>query len=136
MRDKTPTKITLYIVTALVALGTTTGLVWVRQAEKQTAANTAIAAATKEQTAKTKGAHTTHLSYVGVQGKTALELLKQHAAVAIKDSSYGPYVDSINGLVGGTDGKYWAFYVNGKLAEVGANAYITQSADQIEWKFE
>lgn len=77
-----------------------------------------------------------YVTYKGVEGKTALELLKTEATVVTKDSSFGPYVDSINGVAGGTDGKYWAFYVNGQMAQVGADAYVTQATDKVEWKFE
>ncbi len=85
--------------------------------------------------ADTKSA-TKILGYDGTDGQTALALLKDRATVVTKDSSYGPYVDSINGIKGGTDGKYWAFYVNGKRASVGADAYTTKAGDKIEWKFE
>lgn len=74
------------------------------------------------------------LSYKGVSGKNALELLKMHAHITTKSTSFGPLVESINGVQGG--GKYWMLYVNGKQAAVGAAAYVTKSADTIEWKFE
>jgi hypothetical protein len=73
------------------------------------------------------------IKYDGQNGRTALDLLKTHADVAVKNSSYGPYVESINGVSGG--GKYWMFYVNGKQASVGAGAYVTKNGDKIEWKF-
>jgi hypothetical protein len=77
-----------------------------------------------------------YISYKGVQGKNALALLQTHAQVSVKSSSYGPYVDAINGVRGGTSGKYWMFYVNGKQASVGAGSYITKVGDFIEWKFQ
>ncbi len=98
---------------------------------KQTAKNQAEQQATRSSVA---AANT--VQYDGVAGKTALALLKEKATVVTKDSSYGPYVDSINGVQGGTDGKYWAFYVNGTMAQVGADAYTTKTGDKIEWKFE
>jgi hypothetical protein len=75
-----------------------------------------------------------HLIYQGENGKTALDLLKTQAHVTIKNTSFGPLVDSINGVQGG--GKYWMFYVNGRQASVGAGAYITKTGERIEWKFE
>jgi hypothetical protein len=78
----------------------------------------------------------THLSYSGVEGKTALELLKAKATIVTKQSAYGEYVDSINGVKGGTNNKYWTFYVNGTMAQVGADTYKTKGGDTIEWKFE
>lgn len=76
------------------------------------------------------------VSYKGITGKTALELLKEVAHVETKDSSYGTYVDSINGIKGGTDGKYWTFYVNGSMATSGADSYQTKDGEVIEWKFQ
>lgn len=77
-----------------------------------------------------------HISYKGVNGKTALQLLKEQASIETKDSSYGVYVDAINGVKSGTDGKYWTFYVNGAMATNGADAYQTQGGEVIEWKFQ
>jgi len=74
--------------------------------------------------------------YQGVDNKNALELLKTKENVITKQSSLGEYVDEINGIKGGTDNKYWIFYVNGKMAEVGSDVYVTKSTDRIEWKFE
>jgi hypothetical protein len=78
----------------------------------------------------------TVISYTGQKGKTALELLKEKARVVTKTSQYGEYVDSINGLAGGKSGKYWSFYVNGKLSSVGAGSYTTQDGEAIVWKYE
>jgi hypothetical protein len=90
----------------------------------------------KNETSQPAAPTNKNVTYDGVEGKTALALLQQKATVVTKDSSYGPYVDSVNGVQGGTDGKYWAFYVNGTLAQVGADAYTTKTGDKIEWKFE
>lgn len=76
------------------------------------------------------------ITYQGQDGKTALEILKTKATIETKQSSFGEYVDKINDIKGGTDNKYWIFYVNGKMAEIGAQDYITKATDVIEWKFE
>lgn len=68
--------------------------------------------------------------------KTVLEQLANHAAIETKSSQSGVYIDVINGHRGGEDGKYWTFYVDGKLAQLGAEAYITKGGEIIEWKFE
>lgn len=135
MRDKHSTQKILVTITLLVLLliGSGTTLVAWRMHNQKPAPSRAVAA---DHTTATKPAAITHLSYKGVEGKTALDLLKQHATVVTKDSSYGPYVDSINGVAGGTSGKYWTFYVNGAQAQVGAGAYVTHGTDTIEWKFE
>lgn len=73
--------------------------------------------------------------YDGVDGKTALELLKEKATVNTQDSSIGTFVLSING-VANTDTYYWMFYVNGELSSVGADQYVTKAGDKIEWRYE
>lgn len=80
-------------------------------------------------------APTTQLTYRGQEGKTALELLKQHAKYQTKSSSLGDYVTAINGNDGGGK-KYWIFYVNGQESQVGAAAYITHNGDVIKWKLQ
>jgi hypothetical protein len=76
------------------------------------------------------------VSYQGQEGKSALELLKSHVRITTQQSSYGEYVNTINGVQSGTDGKYWALYVNGKQTPIAAGNYITQAGDTVEWKFE
>lgn len=107
----------------LLAIGSTATTIAVKHHNKQ-------AAITKIQT-------THELSYSGKTGDSVLVLLKQHASsVVVKSSSYGAFVDSIDGVKGGQGGKYWMYYVNGKLATVGAGAYKTKTGDHIVWKFE
>jgi hypothetical protein len=135
MRDKHSSKTILGVIIALViSIIGATGLVVAThtpQAAKVVATNTAQPSGV--QAAETP---TTHLSYKGENGKTALALLKEHAAVVTKQSSFGEYVDSIDEVKGGTDNKYWTFYVNGVQSQVGAGAYVSKNGDNIEWKFE
>ncbi len=77
----------------------------------------------------------TQLSYQGIQGQNALALLKKHAAVLTKHYSFGDMVTSING-VKGSGPKYWTFYINGKMASVGAGSYTTKSTDTLAWKLQ
>lgn len=77
----------------------------------------------------------TNIQYQGVKGQTALDLLKQKASVQTKHYKFGDMVTSING-VSGNGPKYWSFYVNGKMSDVGASTYITKNSDQIEWKLQ
>jgi hypothetical protein len=76
-----------------------------------------------------------HITYKGITGKTALEILKAQHIVIAKVYSFGEQVTSIDGLEGAGP-KYWTFYVNGKMADVGAGAYQTTATDTIEWKLE
>jgi len=73
------------------------------------------------------------ISYVGVEGKNALELLKSSHQVETQSFSFGEMVLSIDGVKSpSTD--FWAFYVNGKQAEVGAGDYQTKNSDLLSWK--
>ena len=77
----------------------------------------------------------TYISYHGVEGQTALALLKKHAAVGVKHYSFGDLVTSINGTPG-SGPKYWTFYINGKESQVGASTYQTKSSDTLSWKLQ
>ena len=48
----------------------------------------------------------------------------------------GVFVKSIDGLEGGTDDKWWQYWVNDKLGEVAADKKMVEPGDKIEWKFE
>jgi hypothetical protein len=76
------------------------------------------------------------VSYEGVEGQTALDLLKaKDASVVTKGEGANAYVTTINGYTASDAKKeYWAFYVNGKLSDVGAGSYVTKAGDKIDWK--
>lgn len=77
-----------------------------------------------------------YFSMLGVEGKTALEILKEKTKVETKSyGDLGEFVLGIDGVFGDTK-NFWAFYVNGKKASVGAGSYQTQAGDMIEWKLE
>jgi hypothetical protein len=78
----------------------------------------------------------TVVRFTAEKDKTVLEQLQAREKVTVKDSQYGPYVESINGLKGGTDNKYWSFYVDGQMANIGAGEYKTKGGETITWKFE
>ena len=77
----------------------------------------------------------TQLSYKGQAGQNALTLLKKHATIATKHYSFGDMVTSIDGMKGAGP-KYWTFYVNGKMAEVGAGSYVTKAGDTLMWRLQ
>lgn len=77
-----------------------------------------------------------YISYTAVAGKTSLDQLKESTSdVQTKTTEYGEYVDTIGSLIGGTDGKYWTFYIDGEMASVGAGSYTQKGGEKIEWKF-
>lgn len=76
---------------------------------------------------------TTVINYNGQEGKTALEILKAGHRVDVKHYSFGDMVTGIDGIA--PDSKhFWSFYVNGALAQVGADSFVTKSSDQIKWQ--
>lgn len=79
----------------------------------------------------------TEITYTAKAGITSLQQLQNEAEnVVIKSSQYGRYVDAIEGHRGGTDGQYWSFYIDGALAQVGADAYTQKGGEKITWKFQ
>ena len=75
------------------------------------------------------------ISYQGQSGVDALTLLKRHATVKTKHYSFGDLVTAINGSAG-NGSKYWTFYINGKMASIGAGAYIAKDSDLLAWKLQ
>ena len=79
---------------------------------------------------------TTTITYPGVEGKNALELLKASHVVKTQEfAGAGEFVSEINGVAPDAN-HFWSFYVNGEQSQVGASQYITKSTDTIEWKLE
>ena len=73
-------------------------------------------------------------SYDGVEGKDALTLLKEKTTI---EESQPGMVSSINGRkADASKHEFWAFYVNGQMAQVGSAEYKTKTGDKIEWKIE
>jgi hypothetical protein len=80
---------------------------------------------------------------VASQGETALSALERTAeqnGFSVETTYYAQFdstlVISINHAVGGTDGKYWQYYINGKLPEIGADKYSVMNGDILTWSFE
>ncbi|MBI4948050.1 DUF4430 domain-containing protein [Candidatus Berkelbacteria bacterium] len=74
--------------------------------------------------------------YSGVEGKTALEILKANEKVETQSTSYGDFVTTINDRKADSTKEFWGFYVNGKLAAEGAGTYKTKDSDVVVWKID
>lgn len=75
------------------------------------------------------------LSYEGKSGKTALELLTEGTEVTMSGSNENAYVTGINGVeANASANEFWAFYINGESAMVGAGSYKTLDSDVISWE--
>ncbi|ETI67734.1 DUF4430 domain-containing protein [Neobacillus vireti] len=80
-----------------------------------------------------------NLSDIEVIGTpTAFQLLQVALGpekVGFSESQYGKMITSINGLEAeGTN--YWAFYIDGQMATVGADSYPLKPGNQISFQFE
>ncbi|MBI5466716.1 MAG: DUF4430 domain-containing protein [Candidatus Kerfeldbacteria bacterium] len=74
----------------------------------------------------------TSVRYPGQDGKNALELLQSNHTVDVSAQGFVNAIDDRQPA----DRQFWAYYVNGKQADVGAKEYQTKNGDQIEWKLE
>ncbi len=71
------------------------------------------------------------------ENKSALDLLKSGHQVETKEfAGVGEFVESIDGKKADGTTEFWAFYVNGEQAQVGASQYHPKDGDRIEWKLE
>ena len=71
------------------------------------------------------------------EGRSALDLLKEHSEVATRGEGTNAFVISINGKEAlSVNKEYWAFYVNGKPATAGSGSYKLKEGDKIEWRIE
>jgi len=75
------------------------------------------------------------------EAMTALQILRQGAAkldleLQTKEYEFGTAVEGIGGKIGGAEGKYWLYYINGQMANVGVDAQAVQAGDKLEFKYE
>ena len=68
-----------------------------------------------------------------------LETLSQREKFEVGSTFYkemGVFVETVDGVKNGTEGKYWQYFVNDKLGEVAADKKTIKEGDKIEWRFE
>jgi hypothetical protein len=79
----------------------------------------------------------TELSYAGETGQTALDLLLVHDPDAqVSGEGEMAYVTAIHGRAAEDGQEFWALYVDGEMAQVGAGVLDTEDGQQIQWKLE
>ena len=71
-------------------------------------------------------------------GPSALQSLASSSSkITVKGEKENAFITAINGrMASSNDKEFWALYVNGKQAEVGAGTYIIKNNDTIEWRIE
>ena len=71
------------------------------------------------------------------EGQTALTLLTKTNKTEMTGTGRNAFITSINNRIADKrKHEFWAFYVNGKQAQVGAGSYVLHQGDKIEWKIE
>lgn len=71
------------------------------------------------------------------KGSTALQALYSTHSIKSKGVGQNTFITAIEGReADSAKREFWAFYVNGKQATVGAGTYIVKNNDTIEWKIE
>lgn len=77
------------------------------------------------------------LSYEGRAGTTALDLLLEaDPSAQVTGEGENAFVTAIDGVAADPDSEFWALYVNGEMATVGAGSLETEDGDEITWKLE
>ncbi|HPA25484.1 MAG TPA: DUF4430 domain-containing protein [bacterium] len=67
-----------------------------------------------------------------------IELNQQYPTLNLQTKNYsdmGVLVEQIGNYKNGAENKYWQYFVNGAQPMVGADKYILQNNDQVEWRF-
>ena len=68
---------------------------------------------------------------------TVFDVLKNNADIKYNNNySFGVFIESINGIKNGDDGKYWQYYINDVLGDVAADKKVLKEGDAVEWRFE
>lgn len=74
------------------------------------------------------------LTYAGEDGRTALELLLQaDPSATLEGEGENAFVTGIGGREAG-ENEFWALYVDGEPAQVGAGSLVTEDGQEITWK--
>lgn len=75
------------------------------------------------------------IAYDGQDNKNVLELLKANHEVQSVDSSYGTYVQAIDGI-NSTETSVWLYYINDEPGLEAADKAVTKTGDKVEWRYE
>jgi hypothetical protein len=76
------------------------------------------------------------LTYPGEAGRTALELLLEaDPSATVEGEGENAFVTGIGGVQAG-ESEFWALYVDGEPAQVGAGSLVTEDGQEITWKLE
>jgi|GEM_PF-3288267 hypothetical protein len=69
-----------------------------------------------------------------------MSVMKENNLIVFQEKSFsgiGSYIYSINDIEENKkEGKYWIYYVNDEMANVGISNYVLNPGDEIEWRLE
>lgn len=80
-------------------------------------------------------------AYSFTEGETLLSLMEhidEDGVLALELKTYeglGTLVSGMGGMKNGTQSKYWQYFVNGEMPQIGVDAYKLKNGDRIEWRF-
>ena len=117
------------LVFVLVVIVVVTGFIYKNSQTTKTQSSVAESVSESKSTEVSK-----IVTYNGVEGKTAFDLLNEKYTVEAETSSFGVMVNSINGLKN-SDTEYWLYSVNDKSPDVGADKFFTKNSDQVKWEY-
>ena len=68
---------------------------------------------------------------------TVFDILENNVDIEYNNNySYGVFIESVDGIKNGDDGKYWQYYINDVLGDVAADKKVLENGDIVEWRFE
>ena len=75
------------------------------------------------------------------EGMTAFDLLSNKAeklnlVLELKTYDIGLFIEAIGNKKNGEDGKYWLYYINGKMSQFAVDKQLLRPGDKVEFKFE
>jgi Domain of unknown function (DUF4430) len=77
------------------------------------------------------------LEYPGENGRTALELLLEaDPSAVVEGEGEMAFVTSIQDRAADPESEFWALYVDGEQAQVGAGSLETEDGQTLTWKLE
>lgn len=74
----------------------------------------------------------------GISNKlTVFDVTKENTELEYNNNyDFGVFIESIDGIKNGDEGKYWQYYINDKLGDSAADKKNLEDGDEVEWRFE
>jgi len=77
------------------------------------------------------------LSFISPGSQTVLETLQRLGIpITFQGSGVNAFITAINGVEANSASEFWAFYIDGEFAPLGAGSFIAEKGQQITWRLE